>query len=167
MFHVLYRMCLKENWYSFERRPGVKPHVGKAPTSLKYCKEKLFNVKAGVVPLEMYYYSTSEAIVDVPPKPSDYEKDPVFNQLVEHPAEVQNMSEEVLVGVGMSRIWERLDRIPILLLKGEGMLCEGFYDVLFPESGVQGSWIDKDSDSPDIPAKFEGNFLFPCFKKDV
>ncbi|KAI3807343.1 hypothetical protein L1987_23269 [Smallanthus sonchifolius] len=149
-------------------------------------------MKLGVVPLEMYYRSTTEAIVDVPPK-RDYENDLAYKLLVERPTDVQMLSKPMLVGVGMSHIWERLDRVPTLLLKSQGMRstcplsfnlhllvyllplnsvvliitpCEGFYDALFLETVVKELWFDCDATSVDILAQFEGNFLFPCLEKE-
>ncbi|KAI3828543.1 hypothetical protein L1987_02644 [Smallanthus sonchifolius] len=85
-----------------------------------------------MVPASMQIRSLRLAVVDIPPNLDAFKKTPVFSLLTSRPADIQEIPEHALVGVGMSRNWGRLDRVPIYFVGKEPVAS--YYDVLFLDS---------------------------------
>ena len=118
-FRCFYKLAAQGNWYSFNRRSGVKPHAGLPPRSLHDWRGKFFYINEGVIPFTMSWRTESAREVDPPAFTADEEW---FVKLTELPGDLKSLPEHALVVVGMSRLWEQPDRFPILLWKGEGKL---------------------------------------------
>ncbi|KAI3704783.1 hypothetical protein L1987_75012 [Smallanthus sonchifolius] len=131
-FHHFYKLYLKDSWFYFSKRPGVIPHAKETPQGFRGWKERFFYITAQMVPASMQIRSLRLAVVDIPPNLDAFKKTPVFSLLTSRPADIQEIPEHALVGVGMSRNWGRLDRVPIYSVGKEPVAS--YYDVLFPDS---------------------------------
>ncbi|KAI3694626.1 hypothetical protein L1987_77594 [Smallanthus sonchifolius] len=132
IFHHFYKLYLKDSWFSFSKRLGLIPHAKETPQGFRGWKEKFFYISARMVPASMQIRSLRLAVVDIPPNLDAFKKTHVFSLLTSHPADIQEIPEHALFGVGMSRNWGRLDRVPIYSVGKEPVAS--YYDVLFPDS---------------------------------
>ena len=118
-FRCFYKLAPQGSWYSFTRRAGVKPHTGLPPRSFHDWRGKFFYLNEGVIPFAMSW--RTESVREADP-PAFTTADEWFVKLTELPGDLKPLPEHALVAVGMSRLWERADRLPVLLVNGEGKL---------------------------------------------
>ncbi|KAI3793809.1 hypothetical protein L1987_36431 [Smallanthus sonchifolius] len=161
IFHHFYKLYLKDSWFSFSKRPGVIPHAKETPQGFRGWKEKFFYITARMVPASMQIRSLRLAVVDIPPNLDAFKKTHVFSLLTSRPADIQEIPEHALVGVGMSRNWGRLDRVPIYSVGKEPVAS--YYDVLFPDSfkNLTRTYLSVGPGERNVLEVFHERFFFP------
>lgn len=116
-FNVFYRMRLVDSWFSFNQC-SAKAGIGKAPSSFHSWEKRFFYIKRDVLPLVMDFRSATDTVVDPPLIP--FKNEAWFNALVARPTTIAPIPEGALVAVGMSRLWNKPDRVPVYKVIGVG-----------------------------------------------
>jgi hypothetical protein len=121
MFNLFYRIRAEGSRFSFSRRQNIASQCGKVWDSVRGCKERFFYIKEDVVPAFMYYRTITEDLIE-PDVDFSLMNSPEYKQLSERPADMQVIPESALVGVGMSRIWDKPEVRPVWTQDNKGMV---------------------------------------------
>ena len=128
MFNVFYRMTCQAGFYSFAHRSTkVNPVASVPPRSLHHWKSKFFFIRTGVIPVRMVWRTPKSAQPDIPA--IRYEGTRWYLTLTAEPSRLERFRESSLVAAGMSRIWDKADRVSIYKVDDRGT-CANFVNIL-------------------------------------
>ncbi|MDV3153275.1 MAG: hypothetical protein Q8755_02750, partial [Candidatus Phytoplasma australasiaticum] len=114
-FHVCYKVTFRDSWFSFSRRKNVLPIAKDPPVSFHDWWEKFFFLMKRLLPAGMTLRGS--ALPKDPVLPP-YEQEDWYKQLTKRPGPLKVIDEGALVAVGMMRVWERHDWVPIWTVNG-------------------------------------------------
>ncbi|KAM0071637.1 hypothetical protein Hdeb2414_s0001g00027521 [Helianthus debilis subsp. tardiflorus] len=114
--------CLANNgdWFTFETSKVDTSLVSSMVTTLGAWKDRFFWVSEPIVPFKMIWRHPDAVLNES--EPSDSELNSCFLKAIrECPSRVRPFSEHLLVLLGISKLWDKPDRDPVLMRSGQGM----------------------------------------------
>ncbi|KAJ0702400.1 hypothetical protein HanPI659440_Chr14g0529081 [Helianthus annuus] len=120
-FHRFLRLAKNGDWFTFETSQVGTCLVSSMVSSLGILKDRFFWVSDEIAPLKMVYRHLD--IVLNEPEPSALEINTRFFETIrECPSRVRPFPEPLLVLLGISKLWDKPDRDPVLVRDGQRML---------------------------------------------
>ncbi|KAJ0800675.1 hypothetical protein HanPI659440_Chr03g0106181 [Helianthus annuus] len=119
-FCRFFRLAKNGDWFTFEISQVDTCLVSSMVTTLGAWKDRFFWVSDDIVPFKMVWRHPDAVLNE--PEPSALEINTRFLEIIrECPSRVRPFPEHLLVLLGISKLWDRPDRDPVLMKDGQGM----------------------------------------------
>ncbi|KAJ0544217.1 hypothetical protein HanHA89_Chr09g0359101 [Helianthus annuus] len=119
-FRRFFRLAKNGDWFTFETSKADICLVSSMFTTLCAWKDRFFWVSDEILPFKMGW-RRPEAILNEP-EPSASEINTRFLEIIrECPSRVRPFPEQLLVLLGISKLWDKPNRDPVLMRDGQGM----------------------------------------------
>ncbi|KAJ0716441.1 hypothetical protein HanPI659440_Chr13g0512801 [Helianthus annuus] len=124
-FHRFFRLAKNGDWFTFETSKVDTCLVSSMATTLRAWKDQFFWVSESIVPFKMIWRHPDAVLNE--PKPSHSELNSYFLKAIrECPSRVRPFPEHLLVLLGISKLWDKPDRDPVLMRSGQVMSALDF-----------------------------------------
>ncbi|MFS7897788.1 hypothetical protein Hanom_Chr00s012017g01748551 [Helianthus anomalus] len=119
-FCRFFRLAKNGDWFTFETSQIDTCLVSSMVTTLGSWKDQFFWVSDEIVPFKMVWRHLDPVLNE--PEPSALEINTRFLEIIrEYPSRVRPFPEHLLVLLGISNLWDRPNRGPVLMKDGQGM----------------------------------------------
>ncbi|KAJ0557575.1 hypothetical protein HanIR_Chr07g0326671 [Helianthus annuus] len=139
LFRRFFRLAKNGDWFTFETSKVDTCLISSMVTTLGTWKDRFFWVSESIVPLKMVWRHSDAVLND--PEPSESELNDAFLSAIRGcPSRVRPFPEHLLVLLGVSNIWGKADRDPVLMRNGIVMSALDFIksddtsDVVFEDA---------------------------------
>ena len=120
LFRRFFRLAKNGDWFTFENTKVETCLVSSMVTTLGSWKNTFFWVSESIIPFKMVWRHPDAVLND--PEPSESELNDAFLSAIRGcPSRVRPFPEHLLVLLGVSNIWAKVDRDPVLMRNGLGM----------------------------------------------
>ncbi|KAF5797625.1 hypothetical protein HanRHA438_Chr07g0293401 [Helianthus annuus] len=128
-FRRFFRLAKNSDWFTFETSQVDTCLVSSMVSSLGVWKDRFFWVSDEIVPFKMVWRHPDAFLNE--PKPSALEINTHFLETIrECPSRVCPFPDPLLVMLGISKLWDRPDRDPVLMRDGQGIRLFCFMSLL-------------------------------------
>ncbi|KAJ0501244.1 hypothetical protein HanHA300_Chr11g0398571 [Helianthus annuus] len=118
-FRCFFRLAKNDDWFTFETSKADICLVSSMVTTLGAWKDRFFWVSDEILSFKMVW-RRPEAILNEP-EPSAFEINSRFLEIIrECPSRVRPFPEQLLVLLGISKLWDKPNRDPVLMRDGQG-----------------------------------------------
>ncbi|KAM0046462.1 hypothetical protein Hdeb2414_s0009g00316611 [Helianthus debilis subsp. tardiflorus] len=119
-FRRFFRLAKNGDWFTFEMSQVDTCLVSSMVTTLGSWKHRFFWVSDEIVSFKMVWRHLDTVLNE--PEPSAFEINTRFLEIIrECPSRVRPFPEHLPVLLGISKLWDRPDRDPVLMKDGQGM----------------------------------------------
>ncbi|MFS7948177.1 hypothetical protein Hanom_Chr06g00556931 [Helianthus anomalus] len=119
-FRRFFRLAKNGDWFTFEASQVDTCLVSSMVSSLGVWKDRFFWVSDEIVPFKLVWRHPDAVLNE--PEPSALEiTSPFLETLRECPSRLRPFPEHLLVLLGLSKLWDKPDRDPVLMRDGQGM----------------------------------------------
>ncbi|KAJ0609078.1 hypothetical protein HanHA89_Chr03g0115901 [Helianthus annuus] len=139
LFRRFFRLAKNGDWFTFETSKVDTCLISSMVTTLGSWKDRFFWVSESIVPFKMVWRHPDAVLND--PEPSESELNDAFLSAIRGcPSRVRPFPEHLLVLLGISNIWGKADRDPVLMRNGIVMSALDFIksddtsDVVFEDA---------------------------------
>uniref|UniRef100_A0A251UFU0 Putative transposase (Putative), gypsy type n=1 Tax=Helianthus annuus TaxID=4232 RepID=A0A251UFU0_HELAN len=139
LFRRFFRLAKNGDWFTFETSKVDICLISSMVTTLGSWKDRFFWVSESIVPFKMVWRHPDAVLND--PEPSESELNNAFLIAIRGcPSRVRPFPEHLLVLLGVSNIWGKADRDPVLMRNGMVMSALDFIksddtsDVMFEDA---------------------------------
>ncbi|XP_035840334.1 uncharacterized protein LOC118487523 [Helianthus annuus] len=139
LFRRFFRLAKNGDWFTFENTKVETCLVSSMVTTLGSWKNTFFWVSESIIPFKMVWRHPDAVLND--PEPSESELNDAFLSAIRGcPSRVRPFPEHLLVLLGVSNIWAKVDRDPVLMRNGLVMSALDFIksddtsDVVFEDA---------------------------------
>ncbi|XP_035842045.1 uncharacterized protein LOC118488796 [Helianthus annuus] len=139
LFRRFFRLAKNGDWFTFENTKVDTCLVSSMVTTLGSWKNTFFWVSESIIPFKMVWRHPDAVLND--PEPSESELNDAFLSAIRGcPSRVRPFPEHLLVLLGVSNIWAKVDRDPVLMRNGLVMSALDFIksddtsDVVFEDA---------------------------------
>ncbi|KAF5820614.1 hypothetical protein HanXRQr2_Chr01g0004171 [Helianthus annuus] len=139
LFRRFFRLAKNGDWFTFETSKVDTCLISSMVTTLGSWKDRFFWVSESIVPFKMVWRHPDAVLND--PEPSESELNDAFLSAIRGcPSRVRSFPEHLLVLLGVSNIWGKADRDPVLMRNGIVMSALDFIksddtsDVVFEDA---------------------------------
>ncbi|KAJ0753722.1 hypothetical protein HanPI659440_Chr09g0338931 [Helianthus annuus] len=120
-----FRLAKNDDWFTFETSKVDTCLVSSMVTTLGAWKDRFFWVSESIVPFKMIWRHPDAVLNE--PEPSESELNSCFLKAIwECPSRVRPFHEHLLVLLGISKLWDKSDRDPVLMRSGQVMSALDF-----------------------------------------
>ena len=120
LFRRFFRLAKNGDWFTFEASKVDSGLISSMVTTLGTWKNRFFWVSDTIVPFKMVWRHPDAVLNEPEPLASDL-NDAFLKAIRECPSRVRPFPEHLLVLLGVSKLWEKADRDPVLMRDGTGM----------------------------------------------
>ncbi|KAJ0565686.1 hypothetical protein HanIR_Chr06g0265361 [Helianthus annuus] len=139
LFRRFFRLAKNGDWFTFETSKVDTCLISSMVTTLGSWKDRFFWVSDSIIPFKMVWRRPDAVLND--PEPSESELNDAFLSAIRGcPSRVRPFPEHLLVLLGVSNIWGKADRDPVLMRNGVVMSALDFIksddtsDVVFEDA---------------------------------
>ncbi|KAF5790277.1 hypothetical protein HanXRQr2_Chr09g0381331 [Helianthus annuus] len=139
LFRRFFRLAKNSDWFTFETSKVDTCLISSMVTTLGTWKDRFFWVSDSIIPFKMVWRHPDAVLNE--PEPSDSNLNDAFLKAIrECPSRVRPFPEHLLVLLGVSILWEKANRDPVLMRKGQVMSALDFIksddtsDVVFTDA---------------------------------
>ncbi|KAF5791494.1 hypothetical protein HanXRQr2_Chr09g0395421 [Helianthus annuus] len=139
LFRRFFRLAKNGDWFTFETSKVDTCLISSMVTTLGSWKDRFFWVSESIVPFKMVWRHPDAVLHDL--EPSEFELNDAFLTAIRGcPSRVRPFPEHLLVLLGVSNIWGKADRDPVLMRNGIVMSAFDFIksddtsDVVFEDA---------------------------------
>ncbi|MFS8003826.1 hypothetical protein Hanom_Chr13g01218461 [Helianthus anomalus] len=119
-FHRFFRLAKNGDWFTFEMSQVDTCLISSMVTTLGSWKGRFFWVLESTVPFKMIWRHPDAVLNEL--EPSDSELDSWFLKSIRAcPSRHRPFPNPLLVLMGISKLWDKADRDPVLMRDGQGM----------------------------------------------
>ncbi|KAJ0714613.1 hypothetical protein HanPI659440_Chr13g0491421 [Helianthus annuus] len=139
LFRRFFRLAKNGDWFTFEATKVDTCLVSSMVTTLGSWKDQFFWVSDSIIPFKMIWRRPDAVLNDPEPSESDL-NDAFLSAIRGCPSRVRPFPEHLLVLLGVSNIWAKADRDPVLMRNGVVMSALDFIksddtsDVIFEDA---------------------------------
>ncbi|XP_035830170.1 uncharacterized protein LOC118479642 [Helianthus annuus] len=139
LFRRFFRLAKNGDWFTFENTKVDTCLVSSMVTTLGSWKNTFFWVSESIIPFKMVWRHPDAVLNDPEPSESDL-NDAFLSAIRGCPSRVRPFPEHLLVLLGVSNIWAKVDRDPVLMRNGLVMSALDFIksddtsDVVFEDA---------------------------------
>ncbi|MFS8007464.1 hypothetical protein Hanom_Chr14g01261291 [Helianthus anomalus] len=160
MFNVFYSVTYGSGFYSFQARTGVAPVCSFPLKGVHDWKQKIFYIRRGVIPMDMYYRAMSDGLPKVDVMEEFIVQD-WYKKITTKETAISQLDEMALVGAGMSLLWVPKHPLGQPVYSYQGKFGYSLINVLDPKAaGAMVEAIQADG-SPTWLDQIRGRFLHP------
>ncbi|KAF5758273.1 hypothetical protein HanXRQr2_Chr16g0727381 [Helianthus annuus] len=141
LFRRFFRLAKNGDWFTFETSKVDSCLISSMVTTLGTWKNRFFWVSDTIVPFKMVWRHPDAVLNEPEPLESDL-NDAFLKAIRECPSRVRPFPEHLLVLLGVSKLWEKANRDPVLMRDGTVMSALDFIksddtsDVVFGDVSV-------------------------------
>ncbi|KAJ0526798.1 hypothetical protein HanRHA438_Chr09g0410491 [Helianthus annuus] len=125
LFRRFFRLAKNGDWFTFEASKVDSGLISSMVTTLGTWKNRFFWVSDTIVPFKTVWRHPDAVLNEPEPLASDL-NDAFLKSIRECPARVRPFPEHLLVLLGVSKLWEKADRDPVLMRDGTVMSALDF-----------------------------------------
>ncbi|KAJ0565076.1 hypothetical protein HanIR_Chr06g0258571 [Helianthus annuus] len=153
LFRRFFRLAKNGDWFTFETSKVNTCLISSMVTTLGSWKDRFFWVSDSIVPFKMVWRHPDAVLNDLEPSESEL-NDAFLTAIRGCPSRVRPFPEHLLVLLGVSNIWGKADRDPVLMRNGKVMMLRLFLESssrdvegLDPEGTYVPAWLVKNDDT--------------------
>ncbi|KAJ0789424.1 hypothetical protein HanPI659440_Chr05g0203411 [Helianthus annuus] len=120
LFRQFFRLAKNGDWFTFETSKVDACLISSMVTTLGTWKDRFFWVSDSIVPFKMVWRHPDAILNEPEPSESDL-NDAFLKAIRECPSRVRPFPEHLLVLLGVSKLWEKANRDPVLMRNGTVM----------------------------------------------
>ncbi|KAJ0752912.1 hypothetical protein HanPI659440_Chr09g0329821 [Helianthus annuus] len=125
LFRRFFRLAKNGDWFTFEASKVDSGLISSMVTTLGVWKDRFFWVSDTIVPFKTVWRHPDAVLNE--PEPLESDLNDAFLQCIRKcPARVRPFPEHLLVLLGVSKLWEKADRDPVLMRDGTVMSALDF-----------------------------------------
>ncbi|KAJ0490069.1 hypothetical protein HanHA300_Chr12g0451211 [Helianthus annuus] len=139
LFRRFFRLAKNGDWFTFETSKVNTCLISSMVTTLDTWKDRFFWVSDSIIPFKMVWRHPDAVLNE--PEPSDSDLNDAFLKAIrECPSRVRPFPGHLLVLLGVSKLWEKANRDPVLMRNDQVMSALDFIksddtsDVVFTDS---------------------------------
>ncbi|KAJ0765678.1 hypothetical protein HanPI659440_Chr08g0306191 [Helianthus annuus] len=126
LFRRFFRLVKNGDWFTFETSKVDTCLISSMVTTLGAWKDRFFFVSESIVPFKMVWRHPDAVLNE--PEPSESDLNDCFLKAIRQcPLRVRPFPEHLLVLLGISKLWDKPDRDPVLMRSGHVTTHQMFF----------------------------------------
>ncbi|KAM0003780.1 hypothetical protein Hdeb2414_s0270g00853091 [Helianthus debilis subsp. tardiflorus] len=126
LFRGFFRLAKNGDWFTFEISKADICLVSSIVTTLGTWKDRFFWVSDEILPFKMVWRRPDAILNET--EPFAYEINSRFLEIIrECPSGVRPFPKQLLVLLGISKLWDKLNQDPVLMRDGQGMFLHIYF----------------------------------------